>query len=170
MLYQDKSIVCTCIHIRGRLMKLKTNILLIAFVFSFVLLFSSCMYQGEDDAKVINTRWSLNGYHATEDTALLLDEKMKTEYVLDDGSQVINYYVFDIKDADISNIPFENTTDWENDDQIMDFYSLLNVPEEKRPQKVDKVYRITESGDYPAYIWLFLSTDDNRMYVMEVLH
>ena len=69
-----------------------------------------CCSSGKSDAQILDSRWTVDGHYYTdeerENSQTLLNESLEADYYSDDGSQTINYYVFDISDEDIDHIPF----------------------------------------------------------------
>ena len=160
---------------RGEIVVLIKNsrvvLLILTVILTSTLLFG-CMKSGENDAEWINLIWENTDETLTFSNSYpVLDESLKTEYVVDDGSQVISYIIFDSSKADVSNIPFTDDEEWENNEEVKSVLNELNVPEEKRPQNITGVYQITETEtDYPMYLWLLYSETDDRLYALQSLH
>ena len=150
----------------------------LAVISIVVLNFTSYGGYGKTDAQIINSRWTVDGHYYTDEerrnSRSLLNEDLNSEYYDDDGSQTINYYIFDVSNEDIDYIPFTATTDekWEEKSEIKDVLAALSVPDDKKPHRVNKLYRLsdTEDDESIVYIWLLLSEDEEKLYVVEMLN
>ena len=126
------------------------------------------------DAQILDSRWTVDGHYYTdeerENSQTLLNESLEADYYSDDGSQTINYYVFDVSDEDIDHIPFISDKTWEEKEEIAKVLTDLNISEDKKPRGVDKSYRLSDKEDDGSlYIWLLLNEDKGKLYVLEML-
>ena len=133
-----------------------------------------CCSSGKSDAQIIDSRWTVDGHYYTdeesENSQTLLNESLEAEYYSNDGSQTINYYVFDVSDEDIDHIPFISDKTWEEKEEIAKVLTDLNISEDKKPRGVDKSYRLSDKEDDGSlYIWLLLNEDKGKLYVLEML-
>lgn len=128
------------------------------------------------DADILNTRWTVDGYYYTDeergDSRDLLNSELDAVYRADDGSQKVNYYVFDIKGENLGYIPFTTVAGWKSNREIKEVYRFVDIPNKEKPKYIKKAYRLADETEdmVAAYIWLLTDEDEETLYVLEMLY